>query len=491
MEQNSEHPMVFSVKVYCLQEEMPGQSEVNADLQFKINKLNGQDLSLCLTSAAENGLLSVEDGNKIPLFQFPVSKQLDCCQAGSQSFVITFEKHSYILQFKTITDMKIFQQHLRRQEDKTIGEGERTGNKDVGPRRHLRPEASPLNCYEFHSCLSQQQSVLQDYGRTATYHKAILLNEMDFKDKVVLDVGGSGMLSFFALQAGAAKVYSLQSGPMATYTQSLVQSNDQSGRILVLNRDLDSVVCPEEVDLLLTELTGHLLLSDPQIHKVLSVKKWLKSGGLMFPSWADVHLAPFSDEQLYFENYARAAFWQQRNFYGINLSPLHNSAVDEFFRQPIVDTFEVQILMSRSVKHQINFKEATPEDLQRLEIPFMFTLQQSGLVHGLAFWFDLAFQGSKATVWMSTAPTEPLTRWYQVRCLFQTPLFAKMGQTLTGTVLLAANDRQSYDIHITATIDQSGFTSGNVLDLKNPFFRQNQCVYICVWVLRMPSWFHS
>ncbi|KAJ0009495.1 hypothetical protein NQD34_001197, partial [Periophthalmus magnuspinnatus] len=331
---------------------------------------------------------------------------------------------------------------------------------------------------QFHSCLSQQQSVLQDYGRTATYHKAILLNEMDFKDKVVLDVGGSGMLSFFALQAGAAKVYSLQSGPMAKYTQSLVQSNDQSGRILVLNRDLDSVVCPEEVDLLLTELTGHLLLSDPQIHKVLSVKKWLKSGGLMFPSWADVHLAPFSDEQLYFENYARAAFWQQRNFYGINLSPLHNSAVDEFFRQPIVDTFEVQILMSRSVKHRINFKEATPEDLQRLEIPFMFTLQQSGLVHGLAFWFDLAFQGSKATVWMSTAPTEPLTRWYQVRCLFQTPLFAKMGQTLTGTVLLAANDRQSYDIHITATIDQSGFTSGNVLDLKNPFFR-------------MPSWFHS
>uniref|UniRef100_A0A3B4AAX6 type I protein arginine methyltransferase n=1 Tax=Periophthalmus magnuspinnatus TaxID=409849 RepID=A0A3B4AAX6_9GOBI len=367
-------------------------------------------------------------GNKIPLFQFPVSKQLDCCQAGSQSFVITFEKHSYILQFKTITGL-------------------------------------------YYSCLSQQQSVLQDYGRTATYHKAILLNEMDFKDKVVLDVGGSGMLSFFALQAGAAKVYSLQSGPMAKYTQSLVQSNDQSGRILVLNRDLDSVVCPEEVDLLLTELTGHLLLSDPQIHKVLSVKKWLKSGGLMFPSWADVHLAPFSDEQLYFENYARAAFWQQRNFYGINLSPLHNSAVDEFFRQPIVDTFEVQILMSRSVKHQINFKEATPEDLQRLEIPFMFTLQQSGLVHGLAFWFDLAFQGSKATVWMSTAPTEPLTRWYQVRCLFQTPLFAKMGQTLTGTVLLAANDRQSYDIHITATIDQSGFTSGNVLDLKNPFFR--------------------
>lgn len=32
-------------------------------------------------------------------------------------------------------------------------------------------------------------------------------------------------------------------------------------------------------------------------------------------------------------------------------------------------------------------------------------------------------------------------------------------------------DRQSYDIHITAVIDESGFKSGNTLDLKNPFFR--------------------
>jgi len=114
----------------------------------------------------------------------------------------------------------------------------------------------------------------------------------------------------------------------------------------------------------------------------------------------------------------------------------------------------------------------------------------------------------RATVWLSTAPSEPLTRWSQIRCLLQTPLYAKVGQTLSGTVLLEANDRyrfkgspggpqrnqhhrgvsmsmfcdgsesstcstsrQSYDIIITATVDQSGFRSGNVLDLKDPFFR--------------------
>lgn len=98
-------------------------------------------------------------------------------------------------------------------------------------------------------------------------------------------------------------------------------------------------------------------------------------------------------------------------------------------------------------------------------------MAQSGLIHGLAFWFDVAFVGSLVTVWLSTAPTEPLTHWYQVRCLLQTPLFAKEGETLSGKVLFVANKRQSYDIQITALINQTGFRSGNILDLKNPFFR--------------------
>jgi len=38
----------------------------------------------------------------------------------------------------------------------------------------------------------------------------------------------------------------------------------------------------------------------------------------------------------------------------------------------------------------------------------------AGSVHGLAFWFDVLFQGSNVPVWLSTAPQEPLTHWYQV-----------------------------------------------------------------------------
>lgn len=31
--------------------------------------------------------------------------------------------------------------------------------------------------------------------------------------------------------------------------------------------------------------------------------------GMMFPTFGDIHLAPFSDEQLYLEHHSRANFW--------------------------------------------------------------------------------------------------------------------------------------------------------------------------------------
>ena len=73
--------------------------------------------------------------------------------------------------------------------------------------RDRTEEASAAQYFQFYGYLSQQQNMMQDFVRTSTYQKAIHSNLADFRDKVVLDVGaGSGILSFFAQQAGAAKV---------------------------------------------------------------------------------------------------------------------------------------------------------------------------------------------------------------------------------------------------------------------------------------------
>ncbi|XP_035533931.1 histone-arginine methyltransferase CARM1-like [Morone saxatilis] len=480
MEERGEETLAFSVRVFTLKEEARAeeehmetheehdpvccvvkevrvQEEVSREQQVSVCRERAeQELTVLLTTGQEAQQLTVQDANRASVFQFTVSHEMDCCQVGGQSFLFTVGKLSLLLKFKTPAEMKDFQQLLKRGDDeemrKGCTEGDEAGNKEAErvqtpSRRHpttfeTSSKNAPTQGYQFHSCVSQQQSLLQDYLRITTYQRAILVNETDFRDKVVLDVCcGSGILSFFAVQAGATRVYAVESSPMAKYTQILVQSNCLSERIRVLEGEVEEVSCPDMVDVIVSEPMGYMLLNDRLMESFLHARKWLKPNGLMFPSYGDIHLAPFNDEQLYFEHFARASFWQQRSFYGVNLNALHGTAVDEFFKQPIVDTFDVQILMARSVKHCINFMEVKEEDLHR------------------------------STVWLSTAPSEPLTRWYQVRCLLQTPLFAKLGQTLSGTVLLAANNRHSYDIHITATVDQSGFRSGNILDLKNPFFR--------------------
>lgn len=116
-------------------------------------------------------------------------------------------------------------------------------------------------------------------------------------------------------------------------------------------------------------------------------------------------------------------------------------ATAEYFRQPIVDTFDIRICLAKSVKHSLDFLTATEKELEKIEIPLEYYMLESGVIHGLAFWFDVAFQGTSQTVWLSTSPTESLTHWYQVRCLLEKPILVKVGQIVTGTVSLQANVR--------------------------------------------------
>ncbi|XP_055962892.1 histone-arginine methyltransferase CARM1-like [Sorex fumeus] len=421
-------------------------------------------LLLEVRPAGEEAAATVTDADGACVFKCLLNKDTEYCRIGKESILITLGCSSALLKFESPVEFSTFSKTLKRcwKEKK----------EEYSVFSQRTEEASATQYFQFYGCISQQQNMMQDFVRTATYHRAILQNHIDFRDKVVLDVGcGSGILSFFAVQAGAKRVYAVEASSVAQYAETLVKSNHLSEKIIVLPGKIEEISIPEAVDVIVSEPMGYMLFNERMLESYLHSKKWLKVNGMMFPTFSDIHLAPFSDEQLYMEHYSRANFWYQQCFYGVNLSSLQGAAVEEYFRQPIVDTFDIRILMARTIKYTVNFMDAEETDLHRVEIPFVFQIAQSGLIHGLAFWFDVAFVGSTVTVWLSTAPTEPLTHWYQVRCLLQTPLFAKEGETLSGKVLFIANKRQSYDIQIMALVNQTGFRSGNILDLKNPFFR--------------------
>ncbi|MFH4978001.1 hypothetical protein AB6A40_004710 [Gnathostoma spinigerum] len=331
-------------------------------------------------------------------------------------------------------------------------------------------KASASQYFQFYGYLAQQQNMMQDYVRTSTYQRAMHANSRDFKDKVVLDVGaGSGILSFFAVQAGARKVYAVEASSMAIHCAELVRTNGLSDKIVVVAGRIEEVEIPEQVDIIISEPMGYMLVNERMLESYIYARKFLKPHGRMFPTTASLHLALFNDEALFIEQNAKANFWCQDSFHGVNLSHLRPQALTETLKQPVVDTWHVNSLMTGSVKWCINFEKDSEQSLHTINIPFDFVATKAGYVHGIAFWFDVAFVGSSETVWLSTAPTEPLTHWYQVRCLFDRPLMVFIGQHIRGDVSMVANERQSYDVELYA--DASGQISKNSLDLKNPLFR--------------------
>lgn len=86
----------------------------------------------------------------------------------------------------------------------------------------------------------------------------------------------------------------------------------------------------------------------------------------MFPTRADLHVAPFRDDALYMEQYNKANFWCSSTFHGVDLSALRAAAMKEYFRQPIVDTFDIRCCISRSVRHTCDFIEAHETDLHKI-----------------------------------------------------------------------------------------------------------------------------
>lgn len=153
-------------------------------------------------------------------------------------------------------------------------------------------EDIPVWELDFHNLM------LNDRVRMNAYKKAI--EEVVKPGMVVLDIGtGTGILSRWAIQAGAKKVYSVEmSLPLCREAIKRNKKAGMSEKIEVINNISYKVKLPEKVDIIISEILGNLGDNEDMIPILNDVRaRFLKKNGTMLPQDTKVYLAPISSKK--------------------------------------------------------------------------------------------------------------------------------------------------------------------------------------------------
>lgn len=224
---------------------------------------------------------------------------------------------------------------------------------------------------------------------------------------VVLDVGaGSGILSLFAAQAGAARVYALERAPgAAAIARQLVAANGMTGVIDVIDADAEAAHLPEHVDVLVSEWLGCYGVDENMLAPVLVARdRWLKPGGRMIPSVVTAWLAPVHHPA------GRDAIALRTQPYGLDLSALAPFSPDEAVWLPAgvaPDDLRAEPQSLWSVDCR-----AMPADDARTPFAAELTFRLTGDgVDGVVAWFAAEMPGAGV---LSNAPGHPRTHWGQL-----------------------------------------------------------------------------
>ena len=370
-------------------------------------------------------------------------------------------------------------------------------------------KSEPLPTEEYfaeYGSLYDHIGMLQDHVRMGAYYDAIRLNAArHFRGKVVLDVGaGTGVLSIWAAQAGAKKVYAVEATGVAAHAKRMAKAHGFGDVITVLKGRMEELELPEKVDVLLSEWMGYFLLRESMVSSVLYARdKWLKpTTGVMYPSEAKLLLAPMSEKGFVDARAAEVSgsmvTWDQlteslSGRYKLNLNALREEYLDENVEYSFRNAWQGALPRHAAVGEpatllDVDMHTVTSEELfgwsREITLPPTDGLFPAGgqiddnhfdtPVHMLCGWFDVRFcagggmegDGSSTSsgseeeegkcVELSTGPYSPYTHWAHTSFVLDPPM---IGRRLT--VGLTQNTKSHHDLNVTLSYDEGGELNAN------------------------------
>ncbi|ROV90827.1 hypothetical protein VSDG_07982 [Cytospora chrysosperma] len=286
------------------------------------------------------------------------------------------------------------------------------------------------------------EEMLKDEVRTRSYMNAIVQNKHLFKDKIVLDVGcGTGILSMFAVKAGAKHVIGVDMSTIIFKAREIVKVNGMSDKITLIQGKMEEIEIPfPKVDIIISEWMGYFLLYESMLDTVLYARdRYLQKDGLIFPDKATIFVAGIEDGDYKDE---KIGFWD--NVYGFDYSPLKDTALSE----PLVDTVEMKAVVTDPASVlTLDLYTCTVADLA-FSVPFELRARRDDFIHAFVAWFDIEFTACHKTVAFSTGPHTKYTHWKQTVFYLQDVLTVQQGEVVQSALECKPNDKNRRDLDI-------------------------------------------
>ena len=140
----------------------------------------------------------------------------------------------------------------------------------------------------------------------------------------------------------------------------------------------------------------------------------------------------------------------------------------EYFRMPVVGAFDSRLLNSYSIGHEIDFAKIKTSSILEMIIDFEYVMTYTGVVHGIASWFDLEFSPENGQyISMSTGPQSATTHWQQIRFQFAEPIAMNKDEKLVGWLKMKVNEHRSYTIVGQFCTDKEGLDDPDTFEIDN------------------------
>lgn len=269
-------------------------------------------------------------------------------------------------------------------------------------------------------------SMLTDQARTAAYRRAIAQTVRG--DNVVVDLGtGSGVLAFFACQAGARKVYAIESEEVIDMARQICLNNGFQDRLVFVHDHSFRVELPEKADVIVTETLGTFGIDEGLVGSVIDARsRFLKTSGTLIPQTLELFMVPVELPGFYEH---MIDFWA-RDRYGINFSAARRFAVNNFHP---VKLDESTFLSNPLPLAKITLPDAMTSDV-RGELAFCAT--RRGRLFGLAGWFNAELVKG---VFLSNAPSSSTSHWGVAFFPLDRPVDVERGAPIRLTASATGN----------------------------------------------------